>query len=82
MILMDTNAATHAWIQMFRAYRRAREQADSALKSNDLPPLEQYDILLELGRAGQAGLRPMELENLLRNAFPPPALVPPRLPVV
>jgi len=54
-----------SWINLFRAHRLARSNIDSELKAADLPPLEWYDILLELDHAGAAGLRPNELEKRL-----------------
>jgi len=36
---------------------------EGALKKADLPSLAWYDVLLELERAGEKGLRPFELER-------------------
>ena len=38
---------------------------ESALKDAGLPPLVWYDVLLELERAGEAGVRPFELERAM-----------------
>jgi len=46
-----------AWIVLHRAHRRLLERVESALKSADLPPLDWYDVLLELAREGGEGLR-------------------------
>lgn len=54
-----------AWIHLFRAHKKLRNRVDDALKSAKLPPLEWYDILLELERATSNGLRPYELEQTL-----------------
>lgn len=59
------NIAITAWIQLFRTYKKLRNKVDRALKSAELPPLEWYDILLELDRVASAGLRPYELEQTL-----------------
>lgn len=62
MIKTDTPAIT-TWIALLRAHNRARSAIDAALKSNDLPPLEQYDVLWALEQAIPEGLRPFELED-------------------
>jgi DNA-binding MarR family transcriptional regulator len=46
-----------------RAQRVTLASVEQALKSAGLPPLLWYDVLLELERAGDAGLRPFELER-------------------
>jgi DNA-binding MarR family transcriptional regulator len=38
---------------------------ESALRDADLPPLAWYDALLELERAGDDGIRPLELRDKL-----------------
>ena len=48
-----------------RASTGALQQIEDALKAAKLPPLLQYDILLELTRAGDEGLRLYELEARL-----------------
>ena len=53
----------HAWTRLVRAQRIAMASIQRAFKAADLPPLEWYDALLELDRAGDAGLRPFELER-------------------
>ncbi len=52
-----------AWARLMRAQRRALATVEGALKQAGLPPLVWYDVLLELQRAGPAGLRPFELER-------------------
>lgn len=54
-----------SWINLFRAHRLARANVDTGMKAAKLPPMEWYDILLELDHAGAAGLRPKELEKSL-----------------
>ena len=54
---MPSDTTTDAWIMLHRANRKLLEEVGSALKRNDLPPLDWYDILLELRRAGDEGLR-------------------------
>jgi len=50
-----------AWIDLHRAHRLLLEQVESALKRADLPPLDWYDVLLELRRERDSGLRPFQL---------------------
>jgi len=38
---------------------------EAALKAADLPPLEWYDALLEIEKAGPVGIRPFELKQRL-----------------
>ncbi|PCJ10049.1 MAG: MarR family transcriptional regulator [Rhodobacteraceae bacterium] len=58
-----TTPAVSTWIALFRAQKRARSAIDAALKSANLPPLEQYDVLWALEQALPEGLRPFELEQ-------------------
>lgn len=60
-----TDAAITAWARLVRAHQRALGIVEQALKEADLPPLSWYDVLLELRRAGEAGLRPTEIEAQL-----------------
>ena len=60
--------STHAWIQLHRAHRRLLERVESALKNAGLPPLDWYDVLLELQRTKTTGLRQYEIgEKVLLN---------------
>jgi DNA-binding MarR family transcriptional regulator len=52
-----------AWARLMRAQRVVLTLIEQALKSAELPPLVWYDVLLELERAGDNGLRPFELER-------------------
>ena len=54
-----------AWARLMKAQRVALARVEAALKQAGLPPLAWYDVLLELERAGKAGLRPFELERAL-----------------
>ena len=58
-----SDAAERAWVQLIRAHRKALCSVERALRSADLPPLEWYDVLIELERAGQ--LRPRDLQDRL-----------------
>lgn len=54
-----------AWARLVRAHTAALAAVEQALKAAGLPPLAWYDLLLELRRAGAAGLRPSEIEQRL-----------------
>ena len=58
-------ATEAAWIGLSRAQRVATASIEARLKAAGLPPLSWYDALWELERAGEAGLRPFELERAL-----------------
>ncbi len=54
-----------AWVALATRSRRALDHAEAALKAAGLPGLAWYDALLELEKAGEAGLRPFELQDRL-----------------
>jgi DNA-binding MarR family transcriptional regulator len=54
-----------AWIGLSRAQRVATACVEARLKAEGLPPLSWYDALWELEKAGEAGLRPFELERAM-----------------
>lgn len=57
-----------AWIQLHRAHRLLLVRVENALKSKGLPPLDWYDVLLELHREKSIGLRQYEIaEKILLN---------------
>jgi len=58
-----SDAVVQAWIRLVRAHNRALGKIEEALKAASLPPLEWYDVLLELERAGP--LRPRDLQGRL-----------------
>jgi DNA-binding MarR family transcriptional regulator len=58
-------SAVHAWSRLVRAYQAAMSRVEGALKAADLPPLAWYEVLVELERAGDQGLRPFALEEAL-----------------
>ena len=58
-----TDAKIDAWVALIRAQRVALGKVERALKQADLPPLEWYDVLLELYRGGP--LRPRDLQDRL-----------------
>jgi len=56
------DAVIRAWTRLLRARQRVLSAVESDLKRAGFPPLAWYDALLELRRAGPAGLRPYQLE--------------------
>lgn len=58
-----SESAVRAWVQLVRAQRRALCSVERALSAADLPPLEWYDVLIELERGGP--LRPRDLQEKL-----------------
>lgn len=58
-----SDAAVLAWVRLVRAHGAALELIEAALKAAGHPPLEWYDVLLELERAGP--LRPRALQTRL-----------------
>jgi DNA-binding MarR family transcriptional regulator len=60
-----SEAAIDAWTRLMRAQRKALSGVEADMKAAGFPPLAWYDVLLELKKAGDAGLRPVELEDRL-----------------
>lgn len=57
-----------AWTQLIRAQQILLNQVETALKAAGMPPLQWYDVLLELSRGPDAGLRQYEIgERVLLN---------------
>jgi DNA-binding MarR family transcriptional regulator len=52
-----------AWARLVRAGQTVLAKIEAELKAADLPPLAWYDVLLELSRAEDGRLRPLELER-------------------
>ena len=65
MIEEPCEFAVRAWARLMRAHQAAFGHVEGALKAAGLPPLAWYDVLLELERAGDCGLRPFALEREL-----------------
>lgn len=61
----DTLSDVHvtAWARVVRAATTVLQAVEADLKQAGLPPLSWYDLLLELHRAGPAGLRPVQLQR-------------------
>jgi DNA-binding MarR family transcriptional regulator len=65
MVSLPTAAAIRAWARLERAHRATQTTVENRLKAAALPPLAWYDVLLELERVGDAGLRPYELRKAM-----------------
>ena len=53
-----TDTTIEVWAQLLRAHGAALSTVESALKEAGLPPLAWYEVLLELKRVGNHGIRP------------------------
>ena len=60
---MPSDEAMVAWTRLVRAGQTVLGRIEAELKAAELPPLSWYDVLLELGRAEDGRLRPLELER-------------------
>ena len=58
-------AVSAAWTALARTQRMAVARIEARLKAAGLPPLAWYDVLWELEKADEAGLRPFALEKAL-----------------
>jgi DNA-binding MarR family transcriptional regulator len=65
MSVTPDDATVALWVRLMRASSAVLSGIEVRLKAAGLPPLEWYDVLLELDRAGADGLRPMMLEARL-----------------
>lgn len=54
---MPSELAVTSWARLARINTGVLERVQAALKAAGLPPISWYDVLLELHRAGKAGLR-------------------------
>lgn len=57
-----SEGAADVWIALMRAQQTALLKIERAFREAKLPPLAWYDVLWELERAGETGLRPFEIE--------------------
>jgi len=60
-----SDAAIRAWTRLIRAQQTALAGVEADLKAAGFPPLAWYDVLLELSRLEDGGLRPFALEREL-----------------
>ncbi|MEE4010890.1 MarR family winged helix-turn-helix transcriptional regulator [Roseibium sp. FZY0029] len=56
-------AAIDAWARLQRASGAVLARVETRLKADGFPPLGWYDVLLELSRAEDRTLRPVEIEK-------------------
>ncbi len=61
MPTLPDQVTIQAWARLVRAQQLLLERVEADLKAAGLPPLRWYDVLLELHRTGQAGLRQFEI---------------------
>src|ERR1044072_3636630 len=59
-----SDAVTRAWIRLNRARDRVLGAIEQDLKAGGCPPLAWDDVLLELSRAPEGRLRPLEIEKV------------------
>jgi len=64
-MVVPSESVVGAWTRLERAHRATQGIVEGRLKKAGLPPLAWYDVLLELERAGDAGLRPFELQKAM-----------------
>lgn len=62
---VPTKTVIRAWARLMKAQQLALGSIERLLKMAELPPLAWYDVLLELERAGEPGVRPFELERAM-----------------
>lgn len=65
MIEKPSKVVVRAWARLAKAQQVARAVVEAALKKAGLPPLVWYDVLLEVERTREAGIRPFELERAM-----------------
>ena len=58
-----SDLAVQAWITLNRARDQVLGAIEQDLKAGGCPPLAWYDVLLELTRAPEGRLRPLEIEK-------------------
>ena len=58
-----SRATVQAWSRLVRASQTIINGVEAEVQQAGFPPLDWYDILLELDRAGGNGLRPLELKD-------------------
>ena len=56
-------AFVDVWVALMRAQQSAMLKVERSAREAELPPVAWYDVLWELERAGDAGLRPSDIER-------------------
>ena len=62
MTVLNDEIYEAAWVSLARGHQGVLGRIETALQSADLPPLGWYDVLLELSRSRETGVRAFELE--------------------
>jgi DNA-binding MarR family transcriptional regulator len=65
MTSKPSDTAITAWARLLKVQAKALDAVEADLKAKGHPPLEWYDVLLELKREENGTLRPLELEKRL-----------------
>ena len=67
---LPSKTTIQAWVTLHRVHRKLLEQVGVVLKNNEMPPLDWYDVLLELNREESVGLRQYEIgERVLLSKY-------------
>lgn len=61
MAELPSEKAIETWVRLVRTETEVLDRVNAALRATGLPPLVWYDVLLELQRAGEPGLRQYEV---------------------
>lgn len=67
---VPSEAVIWAWTRLVAVQQRVLAAVEGELAAAGLPPLSWYDALLELRREGEAGLRPLILQERLLLSQP------------
>jgi len=62
---IPSDSTVHTWTRLLRAREAAYSAVEKSLKEDGFPMPAWYDVLLELERAGDGGLRPFDLQTAL-----------------
>lgn len=65
LMTLPSDTTIETWIRLLRARDTAFAAVEKTLKDAGFPPPAWYDVLLELERTGERGLRPFELQAAL-----------------
>jgi DNA-binding MarR family transcriptional regulator len=65
MTSKPSETVVRVWARLAKGQQRALASIEGDLKAAGLPPLAWYDVLLELERTGDDGLRPFELQRAM-----------------
>ena len=63
-----SRAAVLAWARLVRASQTVLNGVEADVRAEGFPPLDWYDFLLEVDRAGRGGIRPTDLRGKLQIA--------------